>query len=329
MATADRACGWLEPTLVLSLDLELAWGSFDHAFGPRLLEMARWTHDQGAPLLLELLARNGLSATWAVVGLVMLDHLPEPLALAPHRTPDGQDWFAHVPPGATEASAPEWFGASLVRRIRAARPRQEIGFHGFSHVILDDPHLSAERAREEIDRCVELARDLGLDVVSFVFPRNGVAQLDRLRAAGVRAFRSRTAPSARLPGAAVRRVWEVGADFLGLRPALVAPHVQGGMVEVPGSLLVRSAAGWRRLIPDAARLRRLRQGLRAVARQGGVLHVWLHPESLYAARPRLEGVLGDFFAEASDLAAASRLRVRTLGELGGDLLAGGGAGPAL
>src|SRR6266545_933729 len=111
--STDGPVAWCEPTLVISLDLELAWGSFDHAYGPELLAMARWTHDHGAPTLLEQLTRNGLSATWAVVGAVMLDRLPDPKRLEPFSIPGGRDWFSFVPPGATEQTAPEWFGASF------------------------------------------------------------------------------------------------------------------------------------------------------------------------------------------------------------------------
>jgi hypothetical protein len=52
------------PTVVISLDLELSWGSFDLSYGKELLKMGRWTHDVGAPNLLNHLTRNRLSATW-------------------------------------------------------------------------------------------------------------------------------------------------------------------------------------------------------------------------------------------------------------------------
>ena len=65
------------PTVVISLDLELSWGSFDLSFGDDLLEIGRWTHDVGAPNLLRHLTRNRLSATWAVVGAMMRPALPD------------------------------------------------------------------------------------------------------------------------------------------------------------------------------------------------------------------------------------------------------------
>jgi len=66
-----------QPTVVISLDLELSWGIFDLGFDNDVVEMARWTHDIGAPRLLNHLAGNGLSATWAAVGAMMRPSLPD------------------------------------------------------------------------------------------------------------------------------------------------------------------------------------------------------------------------------------------------------------
>jgi len=310
-----------EPTLVISLDLELAWGSFDHAYGPELLAMARWTHDVGARTLLDQLTRSGLSATWAVVGVVMLDRLPALADLQPLATRDGRDWFSFVPPGATEQSAPEWFGASLVNEIAQARPRQEIGFHGFSHVVLGDPRLPPERAHQELAACAALARRFSFVSPAFVFPCNSVGHLETLRAAGMACYRGPDQMRWRVQNPLLRRLWSVGADVLGLAPVLVHPRIEDGLVNIPGSLMVRYAAGWRKHIPDASRLRRLRAGLKLLQERGGIFHVWLHPENLYFARPRLERLLMDFHAEAGELAAASKIRVLTMGEVAREALA--------
>ncbi len=313
--STDGHVAWNRPTLVISLDFELAWGSFDHAYGPELLGMARWTHDHGAPTLLEQLTRNGLSATWAVVGALMLDRLPDPGRLEPFSVPGGRDWFSFVPPGATEQTAPEWFAASFVRSLAEARPKQELGFHGFSHVTLGDPRVTARRARQELEMCAELARKLSLDSPAFVFPRNSIGHLDALFAAGMGSYRGPDALPFRLRMRWLRTAWSIGADVLGLRPVLVRPRIERGLVNIPGSLMVRYAAGWRKYIPDAARLRRLRSGLKLVCRRGGIFHVWLHPENLFFGRPRLERVLADFHAEAGDLAASSKIRVLTMGQI--------------
>jgi hypothetical protein len=113
----------------------------------------------------------------------------------------------------------------------------------------------------------------------------------------------------------------MAADVLGLRPVLVQPRIEAGLVNIPGSLMVRYAAGWRKYIPDSTRLGRLRSGLKLIRRRGGIFHVWLHPENLFFEHPRLERVLADFHAEAGDLAASSKIRVLTMGQIAREALA--------
>ena len=134
-------------TLVITLDFELAWGSFDIFRGdPRHLEAARWTHEIGVPAIIAALEKAKLSATWAIVGALAGDGLPTTTGFTevsyPHYT---QPWFDAVPRGVGEKEAPEWFAPSLVHRLRAATTHQEIAFHSFSHVLFDHPGTPRDR----------------------------------------------------------------------------------------------------------------------------------------------------------------------------------------
>lgn len=313
----------MPPTVVISLDFELAWGSFDKAYGKELLDCARWTHDFGVPVLLKHLSRTNLSATWATVGLTMLDRLAPVDDLAEVSYPHfPKPWFEFIPRQATEAEAPEWFGASVLRQIREATPYQEIGFHSWSHVIFADPGTPRERARQEFERCAALSKELGFDAESFVYPRNSVAHLDILREVGFKCYRSEDVTQyASLPSSKARAISGVLADFLGLTPKVVQPFLRDGLVAIPGSLMVRYLEGWRRLIPDVSRARRLRTGLREVTSKGGVFHVWLHPENLYYEKPRLERVLARFLDEVRRLVDQGKLRCLTMGQLADEFLA--------
>src|SRR3954452_10541123 len=163
----------MQPTVVISLDLELSWGLFDLSFDDELLKMARWTHDVGAPNLLRHLTRNGLSATWAVVGAMMHPRLPDVSNLPEVRYPHfAKPWFTYVPKNGNETTHPEWFGARLLDMIRRAKPEQEIGFHSFSHAPFGLPGMTRERAIAEYLHCVQTANELGIPTTSFLFPRN-------------------------------------------------------------------------------------------------------------------------------------------------------------
>lgn len=308
-----------EPTVVISLDLELSWGSFDLGFDDNVRKMAYWTHDVGAPRLLNHLTNNRLSATWAVVGAMMRPSLPDVSAL-----PEVQyahfpkPWFSYVPKQGNELTHPEWFGASLVEMIRNAEPKQEIGFHSFSHVPFGLPGMTRERAIAEYQLCVDAACELGIPATSFVFPRNSVAYLRELRESGFSCFRDvdllpfRFVRFASHPLASLALIF---ADFFGLSPCVIEPSFKKGLVAIPGSLMIRYAAGWRKYIPDASRLRRLKKGLECVRKNGGVFHVWFHPENLYAEWPRLENVVARFLEELGNLVRNGEVRCLTMGQL--------------
>lgn len=305
-----------QPTVVISLDLELSWGSFDLGFDEELRKMARWTHDIGVPNLLGHFTRNGLSASWAVVGAMMRPSLPDISTLPEVRYPHfPKPWFSYVPKQGSELTHPEWFGATLVEMIKRAKPEQEIGFHSFSHVPFGWQGMTRERAIAEYRYCAQVARELGISATSFVFPRNLVAYLRDLRDAGFDCFRDVDVLPLRFASRTLTSLAMIWADFIGLSPRLIEPSFKEGLVSIPGSLMIRYAAGWRRYIPDSSRLRRLRKGLERVRENGGVFHVWFHPENLYAEWPRLENVVTRFLEELGASVRNGDVRCLTMGQL--------------
>lgn len=305
-----------QPTVVISLDLELSWGSFDLSFDDSLLGMAHWTHDTGVPNLLHHLTRNGLSASWAVVGAMMRSSLPDVSQLPEVHFPHfPKPWFSHVPKAGDERTHPEWFGASLVEMIKRAKPEQEIGFHSFSHVPFGMPGMTRERAVAEYQYCAQTARELGIPTSCFVFPRNMVAYLPELRDAGFICFRDADELQVRFRNSTLTSIGMVVADLVGLAPVMIEPSLKEGIVSIPGSLLIRWAAGWRKYIPDSSRLRRLRKGLDRVRRNGGVFHIWFHPENLHAEWPRLENVVAHFLEDLGALVRDGDVRCLTMGKL--------------
>jgi len=304
------------PTVVISLDLELSWGSFDLFYNDELLKMGRWAHDVGAPNLLNHLTRNGLSATWAIVGAMMRSSLPDVSGLPEVRYPHfPKPWFSYIPKDGTERTHPEWFGASLVEKIRSATPEQEIGFHSFSHVPFGVRGMTRERAIAEYRHCAQIAQELRIQKSSFVFPRNSVAYLAELRDAGFSCFRDVDKLQVRFSNRLLNSLSMIWADFAGSAPCTIEPSMKEGIVSIPGSLLIRYAAGWRKFIPDSSRLRRLRKGLERVRLNRGVFHVWFHPENLYAEWPRVENVVAHFLEELGALVRNGDVRCVTMGQL--------------
>jgi hypothetical protein len=181
--------------------------------------------------------------------------------------------------------------------------------------------MTRERAIGEFNLCTRTARALGIPATCFVFPRNLVAYLKDLRDAGFTCFRDVDELPVHSASPKLRSLWMVLADFLSLSPNAVEPSFKEGMVSIPGSLMIRCAAGWRQCIPDAARLRRLRKGMERVRREGGIFHVWFHPENLYPEWPRMEDVVARFLEELGVLVRNGDLRCLTMGQVASEFQA--------
>jgi hypothetical protein len=142
-----------------------------------------------------------------------------------------------------------------------------------------------------------------------------VAYLGELREAGFACFRDVDRLPVRFSSGMLNSLAMIWADFAGTSPCMVEPSFKEGIVSIPGSLLIRYAAGWRKFIPDSSRLRRLRKGLDRVRRSRGVFHVWFHPENLYAEWPRVENVVARFLEELGVLVRNGDVRCLTMGQL--------------
>ena len=181
--------------------------------------------------------------------------------------------------------------------------------------------MTRERAIAEYRHCAQLAQELRIQKSSFVFPRNSVAYLRELRDAGFACFRDMDKLPVRFSNGMLNSLAMIWADFAGSAPCMVDPAMKEGMVSIPGSLLIRYAAGWRKFIPDSSRLRRLRKGLERVRTSRGVFHVWFHPENLYAEWPRVENVVARFLEELGALVRNGDVRCVTMGQLAEEYLA--------
>lgn len=315
-------------TFILSLDTELAWGSFDKRSGPQLVRAAEWENREGIPRLLDLLCRHRISATWAFVGHATLDCCSGHPELEPVNYDwYSGDWFQHDP-ASDESRHPEWYGRSCFLKVLHAPYPQEIAFHSFSHVIFGNSGTPRRRAVQEFVACREIAREFGIGGDVFIYPRNRVAFLDELRQAGFRMFRAPDVARFRTRSEAVNKVLGVLADFFALSPLPVTPHLDHGLVVLPGSMMLRSLDGWRRLIPLRSRRARIMKGIDRCIRKGGIFHLWFHPINLYCHQQAMFDLLEECFCRLSLLRDRGDLRIATMGEFADKFLSSQSA-PAL
>lgn len=296
--------------VVVSIDAELSWGYHDLDSAPDRVDDAR----EGWQTVLRLLEKYDVPATWGIVGHLMLDecdgrHVTHPL---------GPSWFSCSPGRATIDD--EWRAPGLVEAVRSSPQNHEIASHNFSHVEM----VSVDRAvaDAELDASQAAAERFGVELESFIFPRNWVAHRDVLADRGLRCYRG-TQPTHWYDDSLLRPLAKlVDWSPAGNVPPIVTPTVdEYGLVNVPPSLYLFSFEG------NARRLS-TRLGYRpvvAVAKRGidraidadGIFHMWFHPHNLLQpdGAERLDAIL-DHLAKRR---AESELEVRTMAEVARDV----------
>lgn len=267
-------------TVVISIDAELGWGFHDLAPAQRPARRVERSR-QAWLTLLDLLESADLAATWAVVG-----HLFEPACDGHHDgypAPDG--WFDHE---REPDPMPERFrcGPDLIRRLNETTVDHDVGSHSYSHVEFGADYATAELARAECRRAVDVAAEAGLPMESFVYPRNSVGHRDALAEAGFSCYRS-VAPHRRTPSLLPRAVQRVArATVVDTPPPLVSPSLdEHGLVEIPASLFLFTYEGLARRIAEQTVgdpiVKQARLGVDAAAdSDDGVFHLWLHPNNV-------------------------------------------------
>lgn len=262
--------------LVLSIDAELAWGFHDQPAIPHdRLEGAR----TGWHVLLELLDRYEIPATWAIVGHLMLDacdgHHRD------HPAPPG--WFDRDPGGRSTAGD-LWFAPDLVEAVQSATVDHEVASHTFSHVPFDLAEVTDRMVDAELALHKSIAKSWGESLDSFVFPRNAVGRCEKLADHGFRCYRGRPDPwygesKLRQPAKALDLV------FARTAPPVVAPSVdEYGLVNVPASLDLFGFEGLARRLAEPTVgdpiVAAASRGIEAAESGGGVFHAWLHPNNI-------------------------------------------------
>lgn len=285
----------------ISLDTELAWGTFDKGNVERYEEAYRNTPEV-IDRLCDLFDEYEIPATWAIVSHLLEDCDGDH---SDRTSPDFEwidDWLAELP-CATGMDQELWYAPWLLDRIQECETEQEIGLHGSTHMQLGADGCSRQHAEEEIRAAVETLRMKGVEPKSFVFPRNDIGHVDVLCEFGIEVYRgvdARWYERDYVPNG-VKPLIRFADEAARGTPPIVEPVERDGIVEIAGSQVLRpSHNGWQ-YVPGKSSVARAKKGLRRAAETGGVFHLWFHPFNL-GHKPRRD--LPQF---ESILEAASKL----------------------
>ena len=296
-ATIDKA------VFVLSADTELGWGSFDRGGLRRNRDYYLQERDIVRKLL-GLLDSREIKGTWAIVGHLFLgscsrngpdnhNHVLQP-AYSWH--PDG--WLSHDP-FSDAGEAPLFYAPDIVDSIIASPQAHEIASHSFTHAILGDPECSREVAYSQLRECKRLAENLGIEMVSMVFPRNSVGHLDVLSELGFCSFRGQELSWYRTIGSKgrIRKLCHYLDRLIAVTPPCYRVldcyrlGTQGEwLFNLPASMFYAPFGGLWNLVGLSRRVLQAKKGIMEAVRKKALFHLWFHPFNLATSPLLLEGL---------------------------------------
>lgn len=264
--------------MVISLDTELIWGSFDF-FGPNYQKTVFQKTREVINRLLVLFEQYEISATWGIVGHLFLDKCSieggkkHPDIIRPSHNWFKYDWF-HFDPCSDLHSTPIWYGKDIVEKIKCCKVKQDIGSHSFSHVIFGDVGCSEQTAASELRKCVELAEKEGIKLKSFIFPRNSIGHLNVLKEYDFCCYRGLQSLKYSSTGLFFRFLTLLRKMLAKTPPVSLPEEKLAGFFNIPASMHWGEKS---RFIPNSYRVRVAEKGIKSAIKKKGLFHLWFHP----------------------------------------------------
>jgi hypothetical protein len=296
MTPESGKCEFEQAVFTLSLDFELMWGTTDRPYAERFHQLCETERREVVDRLLDLFEEYDIRATWAIVGSLFRDESD-----ATENVPTHLRHLYHCP--------------DLVRRIQRCKVQQDIGSHTFTHVEMDEAKCGRADAEREAAACVREARKRGIEMQSFIFPRNLVGHVDVLKEHGFTCYRGPEPHWYRNRRRAIRRVGHVMEIALARTPPSVTPIDEGGIWNIPGSMLYTPSFGTRQYVPVWMRVLRAKRGIDQAVRRKQIFHLWFHPTDVVCRMDAMLDGLRRIFEHVADLRESGKLAVRAMSDL--------------
>ena len=285
---------------VISIDLEMSWGGMHHDLPHDDTPYRR--EREIVDGVLSLMSKYGMTATWAVVGHLFLAECSNDETGRPHSQiprPDyrwlDRDWYDPDPVSTLDA-APTWYGPDLVQSIRECPVPQEVASHSFGHIIVGDPDCDADAFRADLIECKTIAEAQGIDLQSFVYPRNKVGHVEVLSETGFSSYRSPTPD--RFAGMSLPRR-AAGAVKEMVRPSTTFGATRHDkIVDIPQTYMFDPASKRAERYGTAIWSLLMRRRLRHAVRTQSLFHLWFHTHNLSSNTDRAWSAMEALFIEA-------------------------------
>jgi len=291
------------PTFIMSLDCEGKWGMADMLQPFHHRDITNASLAAAYRQLIAMLDRHQIAATFAfVMAFALSAGEREKFDVLDERRNPGDTWLRHYWDSVKRGQGDGWHQPEAFDMVRDAG-RHEIASHSFCHRPLGDRSIDGAGAARELALAAEAARLKQVELKTLVFPRNEVGNLAAVRAAGYLGYRSRLDRH----GGKAAALLEEFVLWRGPQAPLASAD---GIIAIPPGHFFNWRLGLRRLVPPAVTRARWRNQLDACVREGGIVHLWLHPHNLITA-PGTAPVLEDVLAEVARRRDAGKIAIMT------------------
>jgi peptidoglycan/xylan/chitin deacetylase (PgdA/CDA1 family) len=318
-----------QPTLIVSLDFELFWSMQD------ICDLSEYEANilggrRAIPRMLELFGKYGIHATWATVGFLFGKDEDELRGYFPAQLPTYENGklssyrcFGNI--GSDEASAPCYYGSSLVERI-ASVPGQEIGSHTFSHYYCREAGQTAMQFRADMQSARAIAEDHGFDLRSVVLPRNQ-CEPDYARVLtdlGFVTYRDEENDwiHEKVKFRPLMRLLRLADVYLPLTgQGGYEPKIENGIVNLVGSRMYKPFCKPLAFL-EGLKIRRIKKQMLHAAKKGLTFHLWWHPHNVGVRTDFHMRQLEEIFSYYDELKEKYGMRSLNMGEAAQEVLNG-------
>jgi len=280
--------------LVISLDFELHWGFRDRHLLTEGLKEELQNARMAVERLLDVFAARDIHASWATVGLLMLENrlqkeeiFPQPANLPHYKDPSLNPYQESF--GENEEEDPYHFAASLVKKI-VTTPGQELASHTFSHYYCLEPGQDGDSFSADMAAATAAAKLHGRSLRSIVYPRNqhNPDYADILTRAGIECYRGN--PNHPFYREADRKedtkLWRRLGRLLDAYFSLSGHHwlhwpelyAQIQPFNVRASRFLRPWSNKLKIL-EPLKVQRIQKDMKAAAKENAIYHLWWHPHN--------------------------------------------------
>ena len=292
---------------IISLDCEGKWGFADCVTPHHDAYFTEANLLKAYRKLIALFARYEVPATFAFVMAFTLSNT-ERAALADRLRDvlvDGKNWLRYYRAAELNGRTEGWFCPLALDEVRAHR-EHEVGCHSFCHAPLAKSSIARDDAAQELDAASTVAAIKGLELRTFVYPRNQIGYRELLRKHGYIGYREALD---RVRGA-LGRAQSLANEFRIFARSQPPLEDADGLCRIPAGYFFNWRYGVRAKIPKAVTRRRWASILRHAADRSEVAHLWLHPHNVIDG-PETFDLLEDVLRDAASLRAQNRLEFVT------------------